>query len=71
MGRDSGLFQRSNALWQEVWKRYGKKRVFEHSIRHMKDTNVELKRTETILSDGINTYFLFSLLVLYGLGSGT
>jgi hypothetical protein len=60
-----------NRLWQENWRRYGKKCFLGHLIGCMSDVNLAQKRAGTILSDGINKYFLYFLCGFYGLSSET
>lgn len=57
-GQDSKLFNQSNRLWWENWRPYGKKCFLGHSIRCISDANIVRKQMGTILSDGINKYFL-------------
>jgi hypothetical protein len=66
-GWDSRLFHRSNRLWLENWRRYGKKCFLWHSIRCMSDVNLARYRAGNTLSDGINKYFLSFLSGFYGL----
>jgi hypothetical protein len=52
-------------------ERCRKERVLRHSIRYMSDVNVVSKRAGTILSEGINKYFLSFLCGFCDLRSGT
>jgi hypothetical protein len=51
--------------------RYGKKRFLGHSIRCMSDVNVGPKQAGTVMSDGINKYFLSSSYGFHGVSSGS